>query len=252
MRHLREVFGDQIKIEYKMGGLVRDMRDFYDPQNQISTMEQVAPHWRQASERHGMPVDETVFLDPKNDFRSTYPANIAYEAAQFQSKELAEKFLRRLREAAAAEHKFIHQQIVLTELAAEAGLDTNRFEDDIRSGRAEKAFYQDLNEARSQGISGFPSFIISNNVEPEMLLQGYRPFDVFEAIINKLTNGKINRRKPKDILAFIKKWRRVATQEVAEVFESSKPEAEKRLTELTEQGKLRRIPLGNGDFWEIK
>lgn len=250
IRHLLEVYGDQIRVEYKMGGLVNDIDDFFDPQNQISTMAQVAPHWREASERHGMPVDESVFLDPANDFKSTYPASIAYKAAEFQSQENANKYLRRLREAAAAEHRFIHKLEVQKELAAEVGLDAELLAKDISGGKAEQAFTDDFREARERGISGFPTFLVSANGD-EILLHGYRPYDNFVSIIDKFTGGEVKTSEPKDIFSFIKKWRRVATQEIAEAFNLTKSDAKKQLDELVKTGKIKRQTAGNGWFWYI-
>ena len=250
IRRLQEVYGEQISVEYKMGGLVKDMDDFYDPRNQISTMAQVAPHWREASERHGMPVNESIFLDSTNDFKSTYPASIAYKAAEFQSREKADNYLRRLREGAAAEHKFIHQLKVQKELAAEVGLDVERLAQDIAGGKAEQAFDDDLREARGRGISGFPTFLITGG-NNEILLHGYHPFDDFTAVIDRFTNGTIKADQPKGILSFIKRWQRVATQEVAETFSLTKSEAKKELDELVKVGKIKQQSVGNGWFWHI-
>jgi len=250
LRHIKEVYGDQVKIELKMGGLVENMGDFYDPQNQISTMAQVAPHWLEASNRHGMPVDASIFTDPDNDFNSTYPANIAFKAAQFQSQELAERFLRRMREATSSEHKFIHKMDVLADLAKEIGLDEERFKKDFVSNEAKEAFYADLNEARSKRISGFPTFIIKNGTEEEIVFHGYRRFDTFANAIEKLSEEELKVSEPDDVLEFIRRWHRASTQEVAEVFGLSKEESFKALSDIEAQGGIRKIPLGNGEFWE--
>jgi len=250
LRHVKEAFGDQVKIELKMGGLVENMGDFYDPQNQISSMAQVAPHWLEASNRHGMPVEESIFTDPDNDFDSTYPANIAFKAAQFQSEEMAELFLRRMREATSSEHKFIHKIEVLADLAEEVGLDKERFKKDFVSNEAKEAFYSDLNEARSKGISGFPTFIIKNGTEEEVVFHGYRRFNAFASAIEKLSKEELDVSKPDDILSFVKRWHRVATQEVAEVFDLSYEDSFKELSAIETKGGIRKISLGNGEFWE--
>ena len=93
LRKIQERYGEQVEITFKMGGLVADIGDFFDPLNLIvgeGIFEQVAALWEDASRRHGMPVDSRVFRDLVGEFRSTYPANIAYKAAQMQSQELAE------------------------------------------------------------------------------------------------------------------------------------------------------------------
>jgi predicted DsbA family dithiol-disulfide isomerase len=235
-----------------MGGLVENIDSFYDPLNKISTIKQVAPHWLEASSRHGMPVDIRVFDNIEADFKSTYPANIAYKAAQFQDSELAGKFLRRLREAAAAENQAIHKKETLVKLAGEVGLDTKQFETDFSSGKAREAFMADLHEARSQGISGFPTFILRNRKGQQILLHGYRPFSIFLQVIDKLVDKPLVKKDLPNLDGFIAQYNKVATQEIVEVFGLNKTDAEKRLIELAEKGKITRLPVGNGDFWKAK
>lgn len=199
LRKIREVYGNRVKVGFVMGGLVKDITQFYDPLNRIGGKDwnkQVAKHWLEASEAHGMPVDERVFSDIGNAFTSTYPANIAVKAAEFQGTEKAAKFLRRLREAAAAENKQIHQEGVQVELAEEVGLDVSRFRRDLESGRAEKAFDQDLKLCREYGVTGFPTFLINNREGEERVIRGYHPFEYFEKVFQELSPN-IKKRKQK-------------------------------------------------------
>ena len=138
LRKIEEVYGEQVKISYTMGGLVADMDTFHDSVNRIGGSkwyEQVAAHWVDASKRHGMPVDEKVFFDLKDSRFSTHPACIAYKSAQLQNEELANRFLRRMREGTAAERRDIQRLDVQTELIEETGLKADRFVEDIRSGK---------------------------------------------------------------------------------------------------------------------
>lgn len=195
---IREVYGDQVKISFKMGGLVKDIADFYDPVNNIGgegMFKQVAEHWLDASRRHGMPVDPRIFQDVAGDFRSTYPASIAYKAAQMQSPELADKYLRRMREAAAAERRPIHKREVQVELAKEIGLDSEKFLNALEDGSAEKTFYEDLRECRALGITGFPTFQVKNREGRSAYLTGYRRFEDFERAFQDLAGGDLSKRR---------------------------------------------------------
>lgn len=87
----------QIEIKYVMGGLVKDIRDFYDSYNDIGkdpeqSNKQVVKHWLEASQRHGMPVESEGFHMFSDEYPSTYPQNIAYKAAQMENQILADKF----------------------------------------------------------------------------------------------------------------------------------------------------------------
>ena len=256
LRHLKEVYGDQVRISFRMVGLVKDARHFQDPLNQIGGPEmyrQVAAHWREASRRHGMPVDADIFFDMKDEFKSTWPANIAYKAAELQDPVLAEKYLRRLREAAAAERLPIDRLDIQARLAEETGLDRSRLLEDIDRGIAEEAFMEDLAEAQQKGVTGFPTFVIRNRAGEEEVLHGYQGFREFEQAFaaiagNRLTQRPIAR-SDRSILDFIRKYGKVAPREIAEVFSISIADAESWLERLLEERLLARRKAGNGWFY---
>lgn len=256
LRRIKEIYGNQVKITFKMGGLVEDIGDFYDPLNRIGgegMFEQVAEHWKDASKRHGMPVDVRVFQDLKGEFRSTYPANIAYKATEMQNQDLADRFLRRMREAAAAELRAIHRVEVQVELAKEVGLDVEKFLHALKTGEAQKAFHEDLKECRDLGITGFPTFYIRNNRGRSVLLTGYQSFESFERVFKNLVGDILVKKAmiatEESFMKFIEKYERVATKEVAELFNLEIKDAEKNLTALVQKGRVVRVKAGNGYFW---
>lgn len=77
-----------------------------------------------------MPVDISRFAE-KVAPKSTYPANIAYEAARLQDPAKADRYLRRFREGAATEGRSIHLPEIQADLAEETGLDRARFLADL-------------------------------------------------------------------------------------------------------------------------
>ncbi|RKZ81479.1 MAG: hypothetical protein DRR19_22225 [Candidatus Parabeggiatoa sp. nov. 1] len=255
LRQIQENYGEQIRIRFVMGGLVADIRQFNDPGAGIGGEQwykQVAEHWAEASRRHKMPVDEQVFFDIKDDIFSTHPACIAFEAAQFQSAVLGKRYLRRLREGAAANRQAIQHFEVQVQLAEETGLDCDRFTKDIQSGAAEKAFQQDLQECRRRGVRGFPSFLLQYAGE-EILLRGYTPYQTFERWFQELSNDQL---KPKNIQAgsssavfnFISRYGNVAPIEVAYVYHMNFEDAQKLLKEMAEKGLVSENQIGNNGF----
>lgn len=252
-RKIKEVFGKQVRFTYIMGGLVEDISNFYDPSNRIggeNMFEQVALHWEDASRRHGMPVDGRGFCDLKGEFRSTYPASIAFKAAQIQDQVLAERFLRRMREAASAERQAISRVDVQVELAKDTGLDSQKFLEVLESGEAERTFQKDLEHARSMGVTSFPTFLLTNEKGDDIWLKGFQPFSNFEKALQKL-DPHLKAKAPKSILEFIRKYKRVATMEVMEVFELAEKEAFEELWALEKLGNIKKIKAGNGYFWDI-
>ncbi|MEE8484893.1 MAG: DsbA family protein [Nitrospinota bacterium] len=255
---IKEVYENQVTISYRMGGLVEDITTFADPGNAIggeNWYRQVADHWVEASSRHGMPVDEQVFFDIKDDFRSTYPASIAFKAAQLQGEELGNRYLRALRVAASAERKAIHRLDVQVELANEIGLELNRFQDDIKSGTAESAFHEDLHECRAKGARGFPSYLIRNSKGREIMLRGYTSFKAFETWLNELAGAELIKKESAleltQVHDFISRNGKVAPKEISEVFNVTLEEANQFLKNLAEKEILKEDKTGNGYLYSI-
>ena len=192
LRKLKWVYRDQIRISYKMGGLVKDISEFYDPINNIGGelwYLQVADHWLEDSSKYGMPVDIRQFTEYYKEFNSTWPANIAVKAAELQDRNLAWKYLRRLREAAAAEAIPIHRLEEQLRLAEECGLDVFKMKKDIESGRAYEEFMKDIRECQEREITGFPTFIIRRLKDNfETIRIGYMRYPMFKEILERLSN----------------------------------------------------------------
>ena len=132
LRKLETRYGEQLQVKYIMGGLVKNIEDFYDSANDIGgdaneSNRQIVSHWLQASQRHGMPVQEEGFTLFSKEHPSTYPQNIAYKAALMESETLANKFLRNIREATATQARQTNKTGVLIEIATESGLDIAKF-----------------------------------------------------------------------------------------------------------------------------
>ena len=252
---IQEVYGSQVRISFKAGGLVKDVGEFYDPANNIGgpgMMEQVATHWDEASRRHGMPVDTQVWRELEG-FHSTYPANVAFKAAQLVNPALGKKYLRRLREAAAAERISIHEVEVQIQLAEDVGLDPEAFRLALEDGSAEEAFQKDLKECREQGITGFPTFVIQNSRGASRVLNGYSSFELFERVFHELAGGTLLQQaieaSDENIVNFVYKYGKVATKEVEVVFHLSPRETREKLEQLLSAGKIATQRAGNGEFW---
>jgi len=256
LRKIEETYGEQIKISFQMGGLVEDMSVFSDPANGIGGANwyaQVASHWLEASARHGMPVDEQIFFDIKDSKFSTHPSNIAYKSAQFQGEDIANRFLRSMREGVAAKRRDIQRLDVQTELASEVGLDTKLFIADIKSGKAQEAFAQDQKECRDRGVRGFPSYGIRNiSSNEELIVHGFRQFSEFAELFKKIGGLSISpvalSADRDSILAFIKKYEKVAEKEIAVVFDLDDKAMDEYLAPLVSEGKAIKQKAGNGYF----
>ena len=256
IRTLETRYGSQIKTSYIMGGLVKDIAMFSDSFNKIGgdpvrSNKNIALHWLDASSRHGMPVEAEGFKLFSKENPSTYPQNIAYKAAQMQDEDKANLFLRRIREASAAEAKVTSTTETLIELASEVGLDITQFIGDYTSGKAKAAFEEDLYTTSQNGVRGFPAFLIKYG-EKKIMLNGYHKYEDFKSIISNLTNSEINEATIKSneetILDFINNYSSVAPIEIKMAFNLSENTLEKIESALLEKKLIEKRKAGNGYF----
>lgn len=256
LRTLETHFDDQLKLSYIMGGLVKDITAFYDSYNAIGgdperSNQNIAKHWLEASERHGMPVLVEGFKLFTEEQPSTYPQNVAYKAAQLQNEEKANRFLRRIREASAAEAQQTNLTEVLVELASEVGLDIARFLEDFSNGKAQKAFEEDLYTTSQYRAHGFPSFLIKYG-ENSTLLRGYQSYANFKAVITHLSNGvvkEITVASGEDaVLDFITKYLSVAPIELKMALNLTLEDLDEHVNSLINKKLITKRLAGNGYF----
>ena len=253
LRRIQESYGEQVSLHFVMGGLTDNADQVHDPANGIGGADwkrQIAAHWVDASNRHGMPVDISNFAE-KVAPKSTYPANIAYEAAKLQNPGLADRYLRRLREAAATESRSIHLPEVQADIAEEVGLDRTRFLADI-AGPAKQAFADDQRLCHENGAFGFPTFLIRTGGQ-ERLIRGYNRFPTFAAVFDNLAGAPLQKHQltfsEEAVLSFINKYGSAAAREVVEVFGVSLDEATALLDQLALNGKIETHLAGTGSMY---
>ncbi len=245
VRHVEALYGDQLTIEFVLGGLVEDFEEFHDAANDIRGPADVAPHWEEASRKHGMPVDVSLWEDDPP--RSTYPASRAVKAAGLQDPALGLRYLRRIREVAAAEARNISRRSTLLDAAESVGIEVGPFVEALEDGRAERAFRRDRERMRRRGVRGFPTFELEVEGEAR-IIGGYQPFESLERALRLRAPG-LERRSLPPVEGFVATYGYVATREVAEVYEMDRRSAEEELRWLARAGVLGSVRRGNGRFW---
>ena len=245
VRHLQTVYGEQLGLRFVMGGLIEDFEEFYDAANDISEPDEVAPHWLEASDHHGMPVDTAIF--ERDPARSTYPASVAYVAARRQDRSRSHRYLRRLREAFATQVRNVNHREEQVRIAESVGLDVQAFTTALDDGSARREFEADLSETRDAGVRAFPTYRIEGP-EGERQVAG---FQSFERLVDELTAvaPSLEASPAPPIREFVAEYGSVATREVAEVYDLSSGKARQMLESLVDDGHVRRERRGNGYFW---
>ena len=107
LSRLKEVYGDQINVVYRMGGITDDVSEWRREYDVVD--DQALKAWvTESTSLTGMPADNEYYL--KSGVKTTWPACIAFKAAQLQGEDLAERFLRRLMEVIALDAKDVSSE----------------------------------------------------------------------------------------------------------------------------------------------
>jgi len=94
--------------------------------------------------------------------RSTYPANRAVIAARLQGEEQDLRMTVRIQQAYYQEARNPSDNETLIALAADIGLDVERFSEDLVSDAMQRNLLAEIQGSRAMGIDSFPSFAVGN------------------------------------------------------------------------------------------
>ena len=75
----------------------------------------------------------------------------------------------------------------LKAFAFSLGLDTELFDSCIDSGKFAKRVQFNTNEAKKQGATGTPTFIIVNSEGKQQKIGGAQPYSVFQKVLDSMT-----------------------------------------------------------------
>jgi len=249
LNRLKAVYGDQIKISYKMGGITEDFGDWRQHYNAVTDPELIK-WFTEAFQEGKMPFDIGYVL--KTKVKTTYPACIAFKVAQMQGENLAHKFLRRLMETNMLECRNGSEEAVYLRVAKETGLDAGKLKKDAKSSKCKKLFLRD----KAQMNVNFLTLAIVDSKTRKGLAVG-EVFDsahAYEHAIENLTKGKLKKHVPKDIYGYFKEHESelIPAHEIAVVFDMTEKKAAKSLDALVKKKLLKKRQFDFADFWTLK
>lgn len=217
-RRLRYELGNCLLVRHRMGGMLANWKSFSDPVNSVSRPAQMGPVWFQVRHLTGMPVDDRLWLeDPP---ASSYPACIACKAAEIQSPQAGELYLRATREAAMIQRRNIARTEVLLAIADEVAAENqgrfnaDLFRRDFAGPAAVEAFREDLREARYLEIGRFPSLVLVEEGKAIAVMTGYRPYSTLREAIGGLLPSSVPAREIKSREEYAAYWGRITPQEI--------------------------------------
>jgi predicted DsbA family dithiol-disulfide isomerase len=246
LRKLKLEYGDNIEVEYRMGGLLPNWS--YNSGG-ISKPTDVAHHWDEVSVYYDMPIDGNVWLE--DPLSSSYPPSIAFKAAQIQDNEKAILFLREIREMVFLQKKNITKWEYLELAAKKVGLDIFKLKTDY-GGKAKELFEEDLKLGRELGVRGFPTMFFTDTIGNKEMVYGSKPYDTFENALVKLYPTANKKAYDRTWSSVFSKYHSLTAREFSELTGTPRNECDRYLDDLTTNGNLEKLTTKNGAIWTLK
>jgi len=176
-RKIFEALAGRMQIRRMVGGLAPDS-DAPMPAAMRSMLQQA---WHRIEQTIPGTKFNFEFWEKCSPRRSTYPANRAVIAAREQGDEYDSKMTARIQRAYYLEAKNPSDNSTLIELAADIGLDSERFSASLVADSTEEKLSAEIQATREMGIDSFPGLAVLkagglhhiglNYTHPELMLR---------------------------------------------------------------------------------
>ncbi len=175
-----------IELHYIMGGLAPDSSEPMP----LEMREQIKHHWQAVADRTGATFnfDFWTTCEPK---RATYPSCRAVIAASLQGEENLPAMLEAIHKAYYQQARNPAENETLIEIAAEIGLDKERFAQDLESPKVNDLLQTGFNFKNMLGVTGFPTVVLQKDDKYYALTVGYIGADVVLERLDMVVNDRI-------------------------------------------------------------
>ena len=155
-RRLFSALEGHLRIERLLGGLAPDS----DVPMPVSMQTMLQQTWQRIQAMIPGTEFNFEFWQKNEPRRSTYPSNRAVIAARLQGPEYDPLMTARIQRAYYLEARNPSNNDTLVELAADIGLDAERFATDLVVASTEASLIDEIGRARALGINSFPSLAV--------------------------------------------------------------------------------------------
>ena len=148
----------RVSVQRLLGGLAADS-DLPMPEAMRQGLQQTWQRIQQVIPGTRFNYDFWTQCAPR---RSTYPANRAVLAARMQAQDFDPLMTQRIQQAYYLEARNPSDDATLIELAAEIGLDVERFTADLADPQTQQRLLAEIGISRAMGIDSFPSLALAD------------------------------------------------------------------------------------------
>lgn len=179
---LKAALPDTVVVKNVVGGLAPDS----DEVMPLAQQRAIAGYWKNIEELLGTEFNHG-FWAKNSARRSTYPSCRAVIAARWQDAE--ESMIFALQEAYYLKAQNPSDTDTHLMLAADLGLDVEKYAVDLKSKVLEEAFDEELAFARRLPINGFPSMVLQHHSDVHVIPLDYKDYHGAVQSINKIISA---------------------------------------------------------------
>jgi len=244
LARLKAVYGEQLKIEYKMGGMARNVSQWFeamelDEKSVIEWTKGVAAQTRN-------PISNRFLV--ASGVKTTWLASLAFVAASKHHSKLAVALLRRMTEAFQIELQPNNRETI-ARLADEVGLNRDQIvrESFYESTISEFAWQRNAIERKNLR---FDNLLIEVGAEHRIIENTFSAAE-YEQVIDQLSPNLI-KSEPTNVFEYLRSLSGyfVSAKEISEVSRISYVESEQRLERLGESGAVTGVHVGGVKVWK--
>jgi hypothetical protein len=202
---------------------------------------------KESQEIMGVPMHLNYRFDrmPKTQL----PATLAIMAAERQGREKGHRLYRALLRRNIVEDQDVTDETTILEAVREARIDEDKFNDDRLDETGLKSDLEKQGEGAPSVHVGFYNIAATDGYGRTVYLDQHFEPSVLESAIEYLTDGKLKKAKPTDVLDYVKTQGPTSLVEVERVFALSSQDALAELERLEALGKAKRTTLAGYPFW---
>lgn len=260
LRKIDVLLGEQVEFHNVMGMLVSDARqiigdDAFSEMRFEQLRQQMTSHFLDAANASGMPVSVEHMKTCTPDRVTSVPMSTAFEAMKLVDENIANAYLRRMRESAHAEDRWLSEYGRLIELAAEFPIDIEQFKANLESGRASEALKNDMYLCQAAGVRSFPTMVMKYG-DRKLGINGFRDYETLKRAAEQVSEGEIVLEdvpySTEALVAYVNRFGKVAAQEVKVMFSLSDEQLEAAVDELVGSGLFEKAQRGTSYFVSLK
>ena len=244
LNRLPLVYGDRVKIHLLLGCVYEDLDEWM--RNYEMTVAGQEEWARESIQIMGVPIrTDYGGAQPK----SVMPATYAVLAAKRQGEAKGARFMRSVLRRFSVEGQDVTRDDVLRQAAKEAKLDGDAFFRDYRDTEARREELGHQGHGFPHVPLGFYSMAVTDGGDRTVLLDYAFDPAIVEGAIDYLSGGRLPKRTPTDVLAYVRRHGATPLREIARVVGCTDRQAKAKVDRLVKEGRVATVRLASAPHW---